>query len=914
MLQLPTIAGSGDKALVANPVVDRLQESSETLKSLGMFRIDTGSDLFSRPVPDFNVLDPKYSDVQLAKNLELVKKSMNDQAEIIDVTLETISRFVRAQTYSFTDPEYGLHSVNALMEAIKTEKKESSAYYLLAQIASSMLRGNNSRADEKNENSEISQGIGLLKNSDQPFAKLLKGIVEAYYLHSPETEKTLLRLLKEKSNDPHFHYAMGSVFLALEEISDFSNLMMHAPRSFEIALILTSSDDRLLNRITNKFVDLLEKYDREKREAPLWLTEYTYKKLIQMDPENPVSRNNLGYFYANLNIKLEEALENCEKAVSLDPENPYFLDSLGWVLFRLGRFTESMEKLEKACALNSQVPEIRGHLANVHFVLGNKKKSIEELRNLVLLDPDNATARNNLGFLLADLNMDYNEALENCSRAVALAPDDPVFTDSLGWVHFKLGNLPEAVRLLEKAISMKPSMAEAMVHLSNALMASEETDRAIKLLERAIGCNPLAEGLTEAAGLAFALKTMENTIHSNSGNHKGRTPFAVMESMAQLCEAKGLAPRALKHYRELQKNFPDNPNLKLKISSLQKISSIINTDNFIQISADSPTVIMDRDLDFLPSTTLQFTKINRESIIKILSALQKNFSAMESMNLKPLLPIFGRDVIQFLHSENEINYVTAISFFNAEERNNVLQAMRTLATLLNLFRSIPLEERIISNENLTLWTVKGNETLLTLYLGSDKLVLSNSHQTARNIALNKKPTGNTLISDKIFGKLWAANPGIDPQSTVFISGDLIRNITLKYPVFGMIKELEELQKIAGVLERIRLSDRDTLIEDYSILPLSSNMASKVTDYLNSIMEIAKPVYESEGMNIAMITSQKNGVVQASLTIKGFLRISELIKKQLKNNSSPLLRLIRGLKSIQKNNSSPVQKNSVPDQR
>jgi hypothetical protein len=36
-------------------------------------------------------------------------------------------------------------------------------------------------------------------------------------------------------------------------------------------------------------------------------------------------------------------------------------------------------------------------------------------------------------------------------KALEYAPDDPLISDSLGWVEFRLGNLPEAARILQAA-------------------------------------------------------------------------------------------------------------------------------------------------------------------------------------------------------------------------------------------------------------------------------------------------------------------------------------------------------------------------------------------------------------------------------------------------------------------------------
>ena len=42
-------------------------------------------------------------------------------------------------------------------------------------------------------------------------------------------------------------------------------------------------------------------------------------------------------------------------------------------------------------------------------------------------------------------------------RAVKLRPDSGYFVDSLGWVHFRLGDTKKAVQFLERATELEPA-------------------------------------------------------------------------------------------------------------------------------------------------------------------------------------------------------------------------------------------------------------------------------------------------------------------------------------------------------------------------------------------------------------------------------------------------------------------------
>lgn len=92
------------------------------------------------------------------------------------------------------------------------------------------------------------------------------------------------------------------------------------------------------------------------------------------------------------------------------------------------------------------------------------------LRRVMALKPDHAHAYNALGYSLADRNLRLAEAKALIERALQLTPGDPFITDSLGWVEFRMGNLPEALRLLQQAYKARPD-AEIAAHLGEVLWA-----------------------------------------------------------------------------------------------------------------------------------------------------------------------------------------------------------------------------------------------------------------------------------------------------------------------------------------------------------------------------------------------------------------------------------------------------------
>lgn len=109
----------------------------------------------------------------------------------------------------------------------------------------------------------------------------------------------------------------------------------------------------------------------------------------------------------------------------------------------------------------------------------------QDLRSILQREPDNAQALNALGYTLADRTTRYQEALGYIERAFKLQPEDPAVLDSMGWVHYRLGNSKEAVYFLKRALQLS-SEAEIAAHLGEVLWAAGERQAAREVWGQAL--------------------------------------------------------------------------------------------------------------------------------------------------------------------------------------------------------------------------------------------------------------------------------------------------------------------------------------------------------------------------------------------------------------------------------------------
>ena len=112
-----------------------------------------------------------------------------------------------------------------------------------------------------------------------------------------------------------------------------------------------------------------------------------------------------------------------------------------------------------------------------------------DLRAIIDIDPDNATALNDLGYTLTNRTDRYEEALVLIEKALSINPGEAAFIDSLGWVKYRLKQFEEAVVHLRRALELFPN-DEVAAHLGEVLWVMGQKIEANKVWEKALELKP----------------------------------------------------------------------------------------------------------------------------------------------------------------------------------------------------------------------------------------------------------------------------------------------------------------------------------------------------------------------------------------------------------------------------------------
>ncbi|MFZ5788284.1 MAG: tetratricopeptide repeat protein, partial [Acidobacteriota bacterium] len=160
-------------------------------------------------------------------------------------------------------------------------------------------------------------------------------------------------------------------------------------------------------------------------------------------------------------------------------------------------YDELVEQSRKALARLVEAPDVEFILAAGLERAGSFDEAVAAFRKLIGKDRENASAHNYLGYMFADKNMNLGEAKTLIERAIELEPLSGAYLDSLGWVHFRLGDLDLAERHLNRAMQLEPHDPTIHEHLAEVHLARGRTEQAVAAFRRALALEPEEPGQKE---------------------------------------------------------------------------------------------------------------------------------------------------------------------------------------------------------------------------------------------------------------------------------------------------------------------------------------------------------------------------------------------------------------------------------
>jgi len=171
----------------------------------------------------------------------------------------------------------------------------------------------------------------------------------------------------------------------------------------------------------------------------------------------------LAYFIGLCHARLErfdDSLVYLEQVVTADTDlaRVYQCRMALSVMYALtGRTRLAEFELGKLMDAGYESPQVCCALAWIAFDHERIQDAVQWYEKALSLEPDNATALNGLGFVLASEGRDLTRSLSLCKRACDQRPDSAACLDSLGWVYYRLGLAIEARTYIRRALEKEPN-------------------------------------------------------------------------------------------------------------------------------------------------------------------------------------------------------------------------------------------------------------------------------------------------------------------------------------------------------------------------------------------------------------------------------------------------------------------------
>ncbi len=248
------------------------------------------------------------------------------------------------------------------------------------------------------------------------------------------------------------------------------------------------------------------------RQADLALQ--AYQKAVEVAPQEPVSYKALGFTLMGMR-KFEEAIPVWQNFSKIAPDDSDGPANLATCLSRLKRYQEATSALESAVKINPERAGLQLQLGSTYLQSGSDEKALAAFQHAIEADSGSDTLNsdmlNSVAYALAEEKKGLPQALQYAEKAVHQVEEESskiqvsqleiqnltvsnrlaAHWDTLGWVHFGLGNLDEAERYLKAAwaVTQDAVIGDHLGQVYGKLGKKQQAAHAYRLALQVMGRN-----------------------------------------------------------------------------------------------------------------------------------------------------------------------------------------------------------------------------------------------------------------------------------------------------------------------------------------------------------------------------------------------------------------------------------------
>jgi len=260
-----------------------------------------------------------------------------------------------------------------------------------------------------------------------------------------------------------------------------------------------------------------------------------FKRQAEINPFDQYAFNNLGLAYWRQR-KYREAAEAFQQQLKVSPLDRYAHANLGRMYAEQDRDSAAVAELEQAVSIGADDPQLHVDLGKAYLAIGSSEDASKEFDRAVELAPI-PVVWNNVAYAYALQGFDLSRAEQYARSAVdataaslrnvsldrvgvkdaAAVMSLGAFWDTLGWVYFRRGDLPQAERYVRAAWLLNLN-GEVGDHLAQIEEQLGRKDDAAKTYALALAARrPLSQTRTRLAKLLGTDRRIDDLIERAKG-------------------------------------------------------------------------------------------------------------------------------------------------------------------------------------------------------------------------------------------------------------------------------------------------------------------------------------------------------------------------------------------------------------
>lgn len=368
-------------------------------------------------------------------------------------------------------------------------------------------------------------------------ATIMTGISQYQLKMFPDAIVSLKETIRMVPNNPEAHYWLGSAYKDLGTSAKDEKQYSLAESEFRTAIRL-KPDYKSAYGWLGAVLYLQHKFPEAVN---------AFQESLRLDPNSGFSKYLLGATYARMGQK-DNAMQIYRELAISDPKSA----------------ADLLAEINKPAFVKASPPA--AGTAEYFLAQGNKHRdakeyqlAIEQYRKSIALKPDLTLAQLNLGFVYFQLE-DFPSALAPLKKAAMLDPNDDDNQFWLGVTYYKLKQYPLAMATLKEAIRLDPKSPYSHYNLGETyLYGTKDYAKAQPEYLEAVRLKPDYDLAHNQLGLAYlwqgqfadALKSFQTAFRLNGTSPEASPTYLENIGIAQV--RLGKKTEAMEIYRTLQK-------------------------------------------------------------------------------------------------------------------------------------------------------------------------------------------------------------------------------------------------------------------------------------------------------------------------------------------------------------------------